>query len=112
MHLRRPACTLPMTVGVRDSGDDYLHGDSLVGNHGGDIIYGGEGEDTFDDGTGEDLLHGGDGDDRVFVGKDGVRDHLYCRDGYDTYFPPDTSDYVSPSCEEQVSVPVPPPPIS
>jgi Ca2+-binding RTX toxin-like protein len=94
-----------------NSGDDYLHGDSLVGNQGDDILYGGEGEDTLDDGTGEDLLYGGDGDDRFFVGKDGVRDHLYCGDGYDTYRPPDTSDYVSPTCEEQVSVQSPSPPI-
>jgi len=96
---------------LEGDGNDTIRGgpdgDLAYGDEGDDTIHGGFGDDVVRGGFGADRLYGGEGDDLLAEGKTGAEDYLYCGEGYDTYYPPEAADHVSPTCEEEV--PLPPP---
>ncbi len=109
-------------------GDDLIRGlgarDEIEGSGGSDVIYGGPGNDSLlcggdlhrcglvnprpNGSSAEDVIYGGDGND-LLKAVNRQRDKLYCGKGTDKYVA-DSSDYVSSSCEKDVSVDSSPPP--
>jgi Ca2+-binding RTX toxin-like protein len=49
---------------------------------GSDKVEGGPGSDEVEGGAGSDVIQGGPGDDKI-LSKDGKRDHVDCRQGWD-----------------------------
>jgi hypothetical protein len=111
-------------------GDDEIRGlgarDEIYGSGGSDVIYGGSGDDKMlcggdlhrcgglnprpNGGPAEDVMYGGDGND-LLKAVNRQRDKLYCGKGTDKYVA-DSSDYVSSSCEKDVSPDSSPAPIN
>jgi Ca2+-binding RTX toxin-like protein len=60
-----------------------LGNDTIEGLAGDDSLYGGEGNDTITGGDGSDLMDGSFGDD-TFYARDGVKDFLWGRKGFDS----------------------------
>ena len=55
----------------------------LIDGYGDDQVTGDEGNDTLFVGPGADEIYSEEGDDIIYLFNDGVRDDIFCDDGYD-----------------------------